>query len=779
MESENKRMKSSLLTRFNRLFSLLLIVLYANQLSFAAEETAAKPFEVKQIHVGFNGLYKVGRWVPVSVELSTNEPVELQLSVVSLSPDGNPTEVPSDVYRFPQQGTYQLDTQFKAGLLDSPLKIRLRDAQTQSVLQEISYSPQSARNRFTGIGLKQAVELWATLGTIPGFDPVSPSPSKSIDEDLNQFIASISDQSLLPETAYGYDSLDTLVVDSEYPVSTKKNQAIRDWVANGGHLVVCVGEGIEAYQHSELSQWVPVKILGKTQVRELSSLELFASVRSRIRGVATASRIEIPAGEVLASSLDGPLLVRVPFGLGVVTFLALDLKASPLVNWEGLKNLCPKLATRTKQSLATQQQNSVLGKRISQTGISELETQIFHSQQNFPDVQRPSHWWVMGLILFYLLLIGPLDYFLVHRILKKPHFTWITFPVMVSLAAIWGVTTAQTDNGNRFQVTQLNLVDYDASEGQLRGRFYLNLYSPETRRYQVDVQSTSPGKATSNEYFPTHICWNGLPETTFAGMYRSAEGTLTGPAYQFSDQSKSIKNLPILKWGTKSLRAEWTQQQPELVLSNLTGNSLGQLSGNLTQYFSGPLKQWVLAYGNRIYLPIVNPEHLEDSFIPATQAWDINEPGIESRNIKGYLTRAVSRRIEQKGQHNATVITVQTDYNPFSKDVYDILKILTYHEMSGGFGYTGLSNISSEQLDLSEQLRLGRAVLFARLDKPLSQVLLDEQKLDQDNQSTFIRVVIPVKKSTDIQYELPSLKDEDKDKQPTDQKDSPSGSDNE
>ncbi|MCA9018109.1 MAG: hypothetical protein KDA77_22495, partial [Planctomycetaceae bacterium] len=380
-------------------------------------------------------------------------------------------------------------------------------------------------------------------------------------------------------------------------------------------------------------------------------------------------------------------------------------------------------------------------------------------------------------VLFYLLLIGPLDYFLVHRILQKPHVTWVTFPALVILAAVWGITTAQRDNGNTLHSAQLNLVDYDASTGQLRGRFYLNLYSPEMRRYQVHVASTVPAAQTPVEYFPTHLCWNGLPETTFAGMYRSAEGTITGPAYQFSEESKSITNLPILKWGTKSLRADWSRQQSDLIESRLTGNSLGQLSGSLTHQFSGPLKEWILAYGNRVYLPVVNPEQLEASYIPASQTWNINGPRIESRNIKGYLTRAVSRRIEQKGQHNATVITVQTDYDPFSKDAYEILKMLTYHEMSGGFGYTRLSNLSAEQLDLSEQLRLGRAVLFARLDTPLSQVLLDDQQLDQKQQSTFLRVVIPVKKLTDIQYELPSLKQEDN--QPKDQQDTPSGSDKE
>ncbi|HCO27572.1 MAG TPA: hypothetical protein DIT97_32930, partial [Gimesia maris] len=448
-----------------------------------------------------------------------------------------------------------------------------------------------------------------------------------------------------------------------------------------------------------------------------------------------------------------------------------------LINWDGLNNLSRKLATRAKQPIASSQQNAVLGKRISQTGISELETQLFHSQQTFPGIERPSHWWVMALILIYLLVIGPLDYFLVHRVLKKPHITWFTFPAMVFIAIAWGGFTAFKDNGNALLSTQLNVVDYDVSAGQMRGRFYLNLYSPETRRYQVSVKSSVPSQSKDRPHFPTYLNWNGLPESTFAGMYRSAEGTITGPAYQFSEQSTGIENLPVLKWGTKSLLAEWNQQQSDLVTSNLTGNNLGQLSGTLTHQFSSSLKDWVLAYGNRVYLPVNNPEQLDQSYIPANQVWSINGPRIESRNIKGYLTRSVSRRIEQKGQNNATIVTVQTDYNPFAKNAYEILKILTFHEMSGGYGYTGLSNISGEQLDLTEQLRLGRAVLFARLDTPLSVAELDQNQLEQEHQDTYIRVVIPVSISVDIQYELPSLDKEDKETK--DQQDTPSGSDNE
>ncbi|MCA9016838.1 MAG: hypothetical protein KDA77_16005, partial [Planctomycetaceae bacterium] len=178
-------MKSSLLFQIKTIFSLLLIALNTSQFSVAAEEKPS--VDIKHIQVGFDGLYKVGRWVPVVVDLTTDAPLELQLSVVSLSPDGNPTEVPSKVYSLPQKGAYQLYSLFKSGLLDSPLKIRLRDAKTQSVLREISYSPQSSLNKFTAIGLKQSVELWATIGSIPGFEPVPAGAAGEIDKNQSQF----------------------------------------------------------------------------------------------------------------------------------------------------------------------------------------------------------------------------------------------------------------------------------------------------------------------------------------------------------------------------------------------------------------------------------------------------------------------------------------------------------------------------------------------------------------------------------------------------------------
>ncbi|MEQ9069629.1 MAG: hypothetical protein RLO18_23045, partial [Gimesia chilikensis] len=263
-------MKSPLVFRTPLISMLLLLLFWAQpSLSPAAEQSGA--VEVEQVQVGFGGIYKVGRWVPVTLKVTTKESTSLQFTVTALSPDGNPTEVPSQVFECQQPGEYQLRSLFKAGLLDCPLRIRLKEAKSQAVLQEFAYTPRSAQNQFAGMGIKQSVELWATLGEVAGYNTISETELETLDPNLDQYGVQISDQALLPEDAYGYDTLDTLIVDSDYSVSGVKNRAIRDWVASGGHLVICVGTDQEAYQQSDFAKWIPVKILGTSRVRELSS----------------------------------------------------------------------------------------------------------------------------------------------------------------------------------------------------------------------------------------------------------------------------------------------------------------------------------------------------------------------------------------------------------------------------------------------------------------------------------------------------------------------------
>ena len=52
----------------------------------------------------------------------------------------------------------------------------------------------------------------------------------------------------------------------------------------------------------------------------------------------------------------------------------------------------------------------------------------------------------MAWMLAVIVVVGPLDYLLVHRVLRRPHATWFTLPVCMIAAAALGARSAQSWN---------------------------------------------------------------------------------------------------------------------------------------------------------------------------------------------------------------------------------------------------------------------------------------------------------------------------------------------
>ena len=86
----------------------------------------------------------------------------------------------------------------------------------------------------------------------------------------------------------------------------------------------------------------------------------------------------------------------------------------------------------------------------------------------------------------------------------------------------------------------------------------------------------------------------------------------------------------------------------------------------------------------------------------------------------------------------------------------DWFETLTFHRAAGGSGYTGLKNRDLEALDLSELIRLNRAVLVGRLKLSIddgqttdagTELLIDGEKARAagSRQLTYLRIVLPVK----------------------------------
>src|SRR5262249_52461392 len=154
-----------------------------------------------------------------------------------------------------------------------------------------------------------------------------------------------------------------------------------------------------------------------------------------------------------------PLLVRMPYGRGSISVLAFDLDKGPFTAWTGRvafwKMLLEKLAPRVTNPV-----DEPGGARWGKGGASntDLATEVQRELDKF-DVPVISFGWVALFIVLYILVVGPLDYFILKKVFKRLEWTWITFPAVVLLISAVAYFTAYAVKGNDLKINQADLVD--------------------------------------------------------------------------------------------------------------------------------------------------------------------------------------------------------------------------------------------------------------------------------------------------------------------------------
>jgi hypothetical protein len=90
-----------------------------------------------------------------------------------------------------------------------------------------------------------------------------------------------------------------------------------------------------------------------------------------------------------------------------------------------------------------------------------------------------------------------------------------------------------------------------------------------------------------------------------------------------------------------------------------------------------------------------------------------------------------------------------TLYEPEGTDLPQIMRAILFHDSAGGRQYTSLSNRVYDSLDLTGQLRLGRAVLTAsgpRVTRATAEAARGGEPV-VEQELTYYRFVIPVDRS--------------------------------
>lgn len=280
------------------------------------------------------------------------------------------------------------------------------------------------------------------------------------------------------------------------------------------------------------------------------------------------------------------LAAQAAFGLGRVTVVAFDIDRSPFTDaansfartdfWEWLLTEAGDRETpRMPTDLPGQQQRDDWNRRgggVQSTlttpgtgGEDGVVSALRGSIDYYDEVPVISFGWVALFILGYTLVIGPIEYILLKKLLGKLELTWITFPIIVLTVSGAAYATAYAVKGKDLRMNKIDVVDVDLRTDPARprvyGRTWFTIFSPRIDSYTIGVEPKENWAKTRDDkgYTPvTTVDWFGLPPKQATGG--------GGRGYQYSidsrgdnsPQANGVSGVPIQVWGTKAFAANWS-----------------------------------------------------------------------------------------------------------------------------------------------------------------------------------------------------------------------------
>ncbi len=695
---------------------------------------------VLMVRIGFDRNFKVGQWTPIVVEGAF--PNARTCEVIVSDPDG--VRISHPLSRSTSGSADNWSGVFRSGRLDSEIEVRVwadgpQPIQQRKLLPQRTANDTQASDASFFVSLRQSQPIWLEVGT-----PKDTELLKSVDSLLSAKSEHWPEAADIP---WSLDGVDGIWVTSSTTLTDPERIELERWLRRGGRLIVTVTTDDEEFQRTPWAGLLNelVEIRERTRTNDLSGIESYAVHAHKIMGAnrTSVTILKEKEGRVLISCLDGSLATQASYGYGLVTVLGVDLTVGPLSRWNGRAPLIKRL---TLQSVEKEVAKSAIRSALSQSGINDLASQWRAAVIHMPDVARPTLWGALGLLLAYSALIGPLDYLLVHKLLKRPHWTWGTLPLLVAVASVGTVWLAHASNGDTAKLTQLDVVDIDGSRQEVTARSWVTTYSTENRVWKIEA---APAKLEPN-HAQTTLSWLGFPENSSGGLYRESGFDLGRSFARSATDRSALEGVPFSQWSSKSLNAEslWISQTP-IVESHLTSTSASELGGRVVHHLPFELLDWIVVYEKWIYYPHPKLGEAATKW-PAEKPWTPKDERNYGRELRGFLTRTTAtKRLAKKGAVQEDVLVQQERYNPLNLDPAEILQMMTLHEAAGGKSYTGLDHHSLHAFDLTPLLSLDRAIVVARITEPTSEWRFNGTPRPPTRHHGFVRFVLPVKRIGD------------------------------
>jgi len=496
-----------------------------------------------QVSAGYDGTYRVSHWFPVNVTVSNDGP-DIQGVIEWHFPGMRDNVTFKRVVDLPRGAQKRL-------VLNAFAKDFARAGEVRLVVDETIIVEE--RVRLVPIEIEQYV-----VGVVSGDSALLSSlASMKFNNRTSTTVTHLSPE-LLPEEAMALAGIDALFIHdiTTTNLTPAQRAALELWISLGGQLVVSGGANAERTVPG-LADLLPVTVEGLTADVTLASLgKMVPRERETLPTSATVSRVELQPDAQEVD--DAGLIVTRSQGAGQVIFSRFDLNI--LRAWTGE----PTLWARVIESSMSFEPGTLYRWR---------DDNLVQEVVQFPGLELPSFGILVLFILFYVVIIGPLNFLMLRR-MRRSELAWITVPAIVLLfvGGTYGVGTLI--RGNRPRVVQVAIVQGFENTTHAQATEFIGLFSPRRDTYTLTL---TPDALVSQERL-------GWDNSAYASVVWTDGGT-------------ELRDLLVDVSSLRTAIAEHDVDVPFQVSSNLQRQQ-GEVRGEVQNLGSEPLPDAMIVYGS-------------------------------------------------------------------------------------------------------------------------------------------------------------------------------------
>ena len=291
----------------------------------------------------------------------------------------------------------------------------------------------------------------------------------------------------IADSAIALRAFDILVIDdfATDGLTTRQRGAIADFVEAGGNLLLGTG----ASWHKTLAG-LPAAIL-PLEPRATLNVHAARAVGGHNIEVAIADAV---SGRAWLSEGAVPLILDRGVGAGIVTLATFDWNQEPIAGWSGTKEMLRQVLARAVFGAGSSGANYPNGIAFggpspafgSQPSIASKSNALTPVLGNVPGLNLPSLQLTAGLVLLYVLLVGPVNY-LVLGAMRRRALAWVTVPLIAVIAATGAYGAGVLTKGRSVQTNQVAILHLQPGWDRSYQETYTGVIPPSRGDYQARI----------------------------------------------------------------------------------------------------------------------------------------------------------------------------------------------------------------------------------------------------------------------------------------------------